>query len=250
MVTSAAGSRQVLRKLVRHELVLLAGRDPAVVALASSSLKLEGFGVASCSLRALTGRLHEVRPNVIILEALDRLADAAETCRALRKLCFTPIVVVGARDDEFTPALILEAGADDYLREPLGATEFIARVNAVLRRAERSVPEPGGISVGPLVVDEAQHAAFLDGAELSLSPTEYRLLSYLIRHPNRVITHADILSRVWGPGYAESHQLLRVTMSRLRRKIGADTHRDVSIQAIAGFGYRLTVEATSIGLAG
>ncbi len=250
MVISAAGSRQVLRKLVRHELVLLAGSDPAVVALASSSLKVEGFGVTSCSFRAVTGRLHEARPDVIILEAGNHLGEAAETCRALRRLCATPIVVLGSRDDEFTAVRMLEAGADDYLCEAFGATEFIARVKAVLRRAERFVTEPDGISVGPLVLDDSQHMAFIDGAALSLSPTEYRLLSYLIRHPNRVITHADILSRVWGLGYAESHQLLRVTMSRLRRKIGADTHRDVSIQAIAGFGYRLTVEATSIGLAG
>jgi two-component system KDP operon response regulator KdpE len=235
---------------VRDELVLLAGRDPAVDTLASSSLTGEGFGVASCTFRALRGRLHELRPDVIILEAGGQLGQGPETIRALRELWDTPIIVLGSRnDDEFTTALILKAGADDYLRAPFGALEFVARVKAVLRRVERGATQRGGISVGPLTLDDAQHAAFLDGSALSLSPIEYRLLAYLIRHPNRVVSHADILSRVWGASYAESHQLLRVAMSRLRRKLGVDRHRDVRIHSIAGFGYRLAVEATSIGLA-
>jgi two-component system KDP operon response regulator KdpE len=250
METAAAGRRQVLRKFARRELALVVGRDPAALDLAASSLKAEGFGVLSCSSRALIGRLDELRPAVIVVEALDHLADAADTCRAVRKRCFTPILVAGTRDDEFTTALILEAGADDYLREPFGAAEFVARVNAVIRRAGRWATGPAAISVGPLLVDESQHTAFLDGTELSLSPIEYRLLSYLIRHPNRVLTHADLVLRVWGTGYGGSHELLRVTMSRLRRKIGADKHRDMRIQAIAGSGYRLAVEATAIGLTG
>jgi len=240
----------VLGKLVRPELVLLAGRDAARLAPASSSLKSKGFGVTTCSLRAITTRVHEVQPDLIVLQSLDDVAAAAESCRALRKLCSTAIVVLGAPNDEFSVALILEAGADDYLREPFGPTELVARLKAVLRRTARWADTAGAISVGPLCIDESQHTASLDGAELSLSPTEYRLLAYLIRHPNRVIAHADIMSRVWGAGYDESHQLLRVSMSRLRRKIGAHMHRDIRIQAISGFGYRLAVEARTIGLAG
>lgn len=239
-----------LRKHVRHELVLLVGRDPAMLAPVLSSLKSHGFGVASCSFRALSSRLHELRPNLIAIEALDDAASAAEACRTLRKGGSTPVVVLGTPTDEFTAALILEAGADDYLREPIGPAELVARCKAVLRRAEPFTTDGEAISVGPLRIDESQHTASLDGMELALSPTEYRLLAYLVRHPNRVVTHADIMSRVWGAGYDESHQLLRVNMSRLRRKISADRHRDVRIQSIAGFGYRLAVEATTIGLAG
>lgn len=236
-------------RIVRHEFILVVGRDQGTIAPILSILKAEGFGTTGCSPRALRARLDEMRPDMIVLAASDDINPAAETCRTLRTLCATPVVVIGTRDDEFTIALVLGAGADDYLSEPLSSKEFIARVKAVLRRADTGPNTRTGIVVGPLLIDDARHAAFLDGSALSLSPTEYRLLSYLVRHPNRVVAHADLLWRVWGAGYAESHDLLRVTMSRLRRKIGADRHRDLSIRAVAGFGYRLTVEATTIGLA-
>lgn len=243
----AAGAEPLVQNVVRNELVLLVGRDPAIVADASAALEVAGFGVLACSARALMGRLRELKPDIVVFETQDHLAEAADACRGIRRSGSTPIVVLGRARAESDAIAVLDAGADDYVREPLGAIEFIARVNAVLRRADRSANRAGQIALGPIVVDESQHTAIVDGTRLSLSPTEFRLLSYLIRHPNRVVGYDDLLSRVRGARSAESRDVLRVTMSRLRRKIGADKHRDVSIHVIARRGYRLAIEATSIG---
>lgn len=237
----------MLRTNVRRELVLAVGRDPAALELACDALRHAGFGVLSCSARALHGRIRELKPDLVVLHASDRLAEAAEACRALRRQGATPTIVVGRDRTESAAIMVLDAGADDYVREPLGAIEFIARVRAVLRRTRPTLVARGGIAIGPLRVDEARHAVAVDQRQLALSPIEYRLLSYLARHPNRVVPYADLVARGWGAPVAESRDVLRVTMSRLRRKLGADRHRDLHLHVIPRRGYRLAVEATSIG---
>ena len=125
--------------------------------------------------------------------------------------------------------------------------EFIARVRALLRRTQQFLGAREVIAIGPLQLDEARHAIAVDARPLALSPIEYRLLSYLARHPNRVVSHADLVARGWGRPLADSRDVLRVTMSRLRRKIGADRHRDLHLHVVPRRGYRLAIEATSIG---
>jgi len=237
----------VKQSTVRRELVLTAGRDPAALDAACEALREAGFGVLSCSARAMHGRIRELRPDLVVLHAGDRIAEATEACRALRRQGPTPAIVIGAPRGEAAAIAVLSAGADDYVREPLGAIEFIARVRAVLRRARPALAERGAVAIGPLRFDEARHAVAVDDRQLALSPIEYRLLGYLARHPNRVVPYADLVARGWGRPLDGSRDVLRVTMSRLRRKIGADRHRDLHLHVIPRRGYRLAIEATSIG---
>jgi len=167
--------------------------------------------------------------------------DGFAVCRALRKTSRVPIIMLTALDDEASATRAFEAGADDYVRKPFGAAELAARVKAILRRADAADRDSGQIVAGPLVIDEAQHIATLDGREINLSRIEFRLLAYLVRHPNRVVTHDDILTRVWGLRYVGSHHVLRVAMSRLRQRLTIDGRDDISIQTIGGVGYRFLV---------
>ena len=241
--------RPMRRTNVRRELVLAVARDPAALGPACEALRQSGFGVLSCSARALHGRIRELKPDLVVLHAGDRLDEAAESCRAIRRQGPTPAIVIGAPRMEPAAISMLDAGADDYVREPLGAIEFIARVRAVLRRTRAALAARGAISIGPLQLDETLHAVSVDQRTLALSPIEYRLLSYLARHPNRVVPYSDLVARGWGRPLAGSRDVLRVTMSRLRRKIGADRHRDLHLHVIPRRGYRLAIEATSIGQA-
>lgn len=227
---------------LRHETILVADDDPTVAAVVSRILEMEGFTVVvSPSGAAVLLRFEEVRPDLIILDVRMPDMDGFAVCRALRKTSRVPIIMLTALDDEASATRAFEAGADDYVRKPFGAAELAARVKAILRRADAADRDSGQIVAGPLVIDEAQHIATLDGREINLSRIEFRLLAYLVRHPNRVVTHDDILTRVWGLRYVGSHHVLRVAMSRLRQRLTIDGRDDISIQTIGGVGYRFLV---------
>ncbi|MBI5288711.1 MAG: response regulator transcription factor, partial [Chloroflexi bacterium] len=227
---------------LRHETVLIADDDPTGAAVVSRILEIEGFNVlATHSGAAVLLRFEELRPDLVILDVRMPDMDGFAVCRALRRTSRVPIIMLTAVDDEASAARAFDAGADDYVRKPFGAAELAARVKAILRRADMNDRDGGQIVAGPLVVDEIQHIATLDGREINLSRIEFRLLAYLVRHPNRVVTHDDILTRVWGLRYVGSHHVLRVAMSRLRQRLAIDGRDDVTIQTIGGVGYRFLV---------
>ena len=163
--------------------------------------------------------------------------DGLTACRVLRSQSDVPIVMLTVLAHESDAARALEMGADDYVRKPFGLDEFMARVKAVLRRTGAAAPGAERLVVGPLVVDEREHQVLLDGTELLLSRTESSLLAFLVRNQNRILSHDQILERVWGPDYVGAHQVLRVTMSRLRQKLGGGDAP--IIETLSGIGYRL-----------
>ena len=177
--------------------------------------------------------------------------DGISVCRALRSQSDVPIMMLTALEDESDASRGLAAGADDYVRKPFGIDELVARVRALLRRA-RGDPGTERLAAGPLVVDEAEHRVLLNDRDVVLSPTEFRLLDHLVRNQSRVLTHDQLLARVWGPEYAGSHHLLRVAVSRLRQKL--DGPGVALIETMAGVGYRFrrqpyaTVGANALGL--
>jgi two-component system KDP operon response regulator KdpE len=133
--------------------------------------------------------------------------------------------------------MALDAGADDYVRKPFGADELRARVRAVLRRTNVAGPITEALHAGRLFIDGARQCVRLDGEDLELSATEFALLGQLVRHQDRVLSHEELLAAVWGRERADSRQLLRVTMSRLRLKLkrcGCDL-----IRTLPRVGYRL-----------
>lgn len=130
-----------------------------------------------------------------------------------------PIIVVTADTNERSLIACLDAGADDYVTKPFRVNELMARVRSALRRRDRFL-EPNRIDVGTISIDLDAGRVSRSGTEIRLTPTEYRLLVQLARHPNRVFTHGMILSAVWGPEYASEPHVLRVTLNRLRSKLG------------------------------
>jgi two-component system KDP operon response regulator KdpE len=149
-----------------------------------------------------------------------------------------PVIIISARGDERDKVRALDMGADDYLAKPFGTDELLARIRAVLRRAQPPDHAPAVIRADHVVVDLGARSITRDGAEVRLSPTEYLLLAELARHAHEVMDFRTLLQRVWGPTYADERHYLRVFIQRLRIKLETDPAHPSVIQTIPGRGYR------------
>ncbi len=217
--------------------VLVADDDPAIVHIVSTILHLNGYFTYSChDGGSVTSLFEEVQPRLVMLDVRMPVVDGISVCRQIRAMSDVPIIMLTVLDDQKDVAKALEAGADDYIRKPFGADELAARVNAVLRRTAGAASASEVLTWGPLKLDAARHVALADDDELMLSATEFALLAYLMRNPDRVLTHDQILETIWGPEYVDSRHMLRVTMSRLRQKLHPAAH-DL-IQTLPRVGYR------------
>jgi len=182
-------------------------------------------------------------PDLVILDLGLPDIDGVDVIRALRDWTHVPVVVVSARGQEKDKVAALDAGADDYLTKPFGVSELLARLRVALRNAARialgSQGELAHFAVGDLSVDLAVRKVFIASKEVHLTPIEYRLLSTLVRHAGKVLTHRLLLTEVWGPLYVEQTHYLRIFMASLRRKIEADPARPRYLLTEQGVGYRL-----------
>ncbi len=182
-------------------------------------------------------------PHLIILDV--RLPDGSgfDACRQMRQMGLRqPILILTARKDEMDKVVGLEMGADDYLTKPFGMRELLSRVRALLRRAYGELAAAGGetIYAGDLTIDLGRGKVLRGEDEIALSPTEFRLLVYLARHPGQVLTRAQIIENVWGyDSGAESERIVNVQIRRLREKIEPDPSRPSLILTVPGIGYRL-----------
>lgn len=182
-------------------------------------------------------------PEVILLDLGLPDADGIEVARQLRAGSRTPIIVLSARDREADKIAALDAGADDYLTKPFSVGELLARLRVALRHAAQTAAgnqEPEFVS-GELRVDLATRHVFVRDVAVHLTPTEYKLLSSLVRHAGRVVTHRQLLNEVWGPAHAGRTHYLRVFMGQLRAKIEVDSARPQLLLNEPGVGYRLRV---------
>ena len=165
--------------------------------------------------------------------------------RRLREWSRVPIIVISARGREADKVAALDAGADDYLTKPFGVGELLARMRVALRHAQQAAGTPTPIiEIGAAAHRPRAPRGQLDGAEVHLTPIEYRLLALLAQNAGRVLTHSQILKEVWGPGHAGETHYLRVYMAQLRRKIEAEPARPRLLQTEPGVGYRMR-EATA-----
>jgi two-component system, OmpR family, KDP operon response regulator KdpE len=180
-------------------------------------------------------------PDLIILDLGLPDADGLDLVAELRGWSQTPIIVVSARGREADKVRALDLGADDYLTKPFGSKELLARVRVALRHATRT----HGAGVGPmfrageLSVDLAHRKVLVADMPVHLTPLEYKLLTTLIEHSGKVLTHRQLLERVWGPAHVGQTQYLRVYMAQLRRKIERDPARPELLKTETGVGYRL-----------
>ncbi len=175
-------------------------------------------------------------PQAAIIDLVLPGIDGVEVCRRLRDWSEMPIIVLSAVGEEDPKVRALEVGADDYVTKPFGPRELIARLEAALRRASPQGGEPT-ISADGLVVDLASRVVTVDGGEVHLTPKEFDLLRTLALNRGRLMTHAALLTSVWGPGYGDDAQVLRAHIANLRRKIeppGGPRY----IKTDPGVGYR------------
>jgi len=177
-------------------------------------------------------------PDVYLLDLGLPDGDGVDLARRLREWTKAPIIVLSARGREEDKVNALDAGADDYLTKPFGVNELMARLRVALRHAQAGAAEPTVLEAGPLRIDLARREVTVDGREVRLTPTEYRILALLGRHAGKVLTHRQILREVWGPNATEAHYV-RVHMAELRKKIEADPARPRLLVTEPGVGYRL-----------
>jgi two-component system KDP operon response regulator KdpE len=182
-------------------------------------------------------------PDVILLDLGLPDGDGIDLARRIREWSATPIIVISARGKEHDKVAALDAGADDYLTKPFGTDELLARLRVALRHAARiAAPADPVFTVGELRVDLAARRVFASGAEVHLTPTEYKLLTVLVRDAGKVVTQRHLLKEVWGPNAMEHTHYLRVYMAQLRHKLEQDPTRPRYLQTEAGVGYRLRLE--------
>ena len=184
------------------------------------------------------------QPDVVIVDLGLPDIDGLQVIARLREWSTVPVIVLSARGQEPDKVAALDAGADDYLSKPFGVGELLARMRVALRhgaRGERDSPD-AVFTLGGLVVDQGRRRVSVDGAEVHLTPIEYRLLATLVRHAGKVMTHRQLLQEVWGPNATEHAHYLRVYMAHLRRKVEADSAQPRYLLTEPGVGYRLADE--------
>jgi two-component system KDP operon response regulator KdpE len=183
------------------------------------------------------------RPDVVLLDLGLPDMDGIELTRQLREWSDVPVIVISARGREEDKVAALDAGADDYLTKPFGVDELLARIRVALRHRAR-VPgdaEPVFEAQG-IRVDLAARTVTRNGAEVRLTPTEFRLLALLVRHAGKVLTHRQLLREVWGPGAQAQAHYLRVYVNQLRHKLEPDPSMPTLLVTETGVGYRLRTE--------
>ena len=223
-----------------HATILVIEDERAIQRFVRAALEGEGHRVIEAATAADGLREAATRhPDLVVLDLGLPDTDGIEVTRRLREWATMPIIVLSARGQEGDKVAVLDAGADDYVTKPFAVGELLARVRVALRRTiGGGRAEDAVIEVGALRVDRARRRVELDGREVRLTPTEYRLLLALVQHPGRVLTHAQLLRDVWGPGHAEAHHYVRVYMAQLRAKLEADPSRPVLLLTEPGVGYR------------
>ncbi|MBA2276746.1 MAG: response regulator [Chloroflexia bacterium] len=223
------------------ERVLIVDDEPQIRRALRTALSGHGYQVelaedGDAALMTLAARL----PDVVVLDLMMPGIDGFEVLRQTRAWSTVPIIVLSARGQERDKVEALDLGADDYLTKPFGVQELLARTRAVLRRA--SPPAESSLTAGDITIDLARRLVTRAGAEIHLTPTEYDLLQVLAVNAGKVLTHRQLLERVWGGYAAQNSQQLRVYVNYLRRKLENDTARPRLIITEPGIGYRLRTD--------
>ncbi|GGO61891.1 DNA-binding response regulator [Microbacterium nanhaiense] len=219
--------------------LLLADDDPQLVRALRITLSAHGYDVVTAAdgREALTLAASE-RPDLVVLDLGMPLLDGVDVIRALRGWTPAPVLVVSGRTGSADKVDALDAGADDYITKPFQIDEMLARLRALSRRATGPTGS-AAVSFGDVTVDLAMKTVTRAGRPVHLTPTEWRMLEQLCRHPGALLTRQDLLKEIWGSEQVADSGYLRLYMSQLRRKLESDPAAPVHLITEAGMGYRL-----------
>ena len=219
--------------------ILVVDDEPKIATLARDYLEHAGFAVltAGDGLSALT-TIRQRRPDLVVLDLGLPGLDGLDLTRELRRDSTIPIVMLTARDDELDKLLGLELGADDYLTKPFSPRELVARVRAVLRRADRPLDAAETIRAGDVVLDLPRMRTEVGGTAIELTPTEFQLLATLAARPGRIFTRSQLLDALHGVAFETYERAIDSHIKNLRRKLEPDPRRPRYVLTVYGVGYR------------
>ncbi|GAC1361515.1 MAG: response regulator transcription factor [Herpetosiphon sp.] len=226
---------------LKGKLVLVVDDEQRIVTFMRMNLELEGCRViAAHNGREALERIRDDMPDIVLLDIMMPGLDGLEVLRRLRQGSNVPVIMLTARDEEDDRILGLELGADDYIGKPFSHRELISRMRAVLRRHLVQPPlQQTQLTIDDrLTIDFAKREVLIDGAPISLRPTEYRLLYHLVQNAGWVVPQDVLLTKVWGPEYREESHYLRLYVTYLRQKLEQDPAHPRYILTERGVGYR------------
>lgn len=222
--------------------ILVVDDEPRYVRLMEANLITEGFDV----LKTYDGQsavelVADKQPDLVLLDVMMPGLNGFGACERIREFSSVPIIMVTAKGEEQDRVHGLDVGADDYIVKPFSATELLARVRAVLRRAQVSGSsfQQSVFSHANLRIDLARAEVFKEDKMIFLSATEYRLLLQFVHNQGNILTSEDLLVNVWGPEYREDKEILWVSISRLRQKLEDDPRNPLHIVTRSGMGYTM-----------
>ncbi|PZF83802.1 response regulator transcription factor [Jiangella anatolica] len=224
--------------------VLIVEDDRTIVDLLRSNLTARGYRVVvSTDGSDVLGLLDDAAPDVVLLDLMLPGRDGFDLCWAIRDRSDVGIIVLSARRGETDKVRALNLGADDYLTKPFGIEELLARIHAMLRRARPAEPRPAAphVQAGDVRIDFDAQLVTKGGKRVHLTRTEYALLRELAMNPGRLLSHAELLERVWGPGYETQTEYTRVYVGRLRAKLESPDGAELIVTEPRA-GYRFTTD--------
>lgn len=223
--------------------LLVIDDEPAIRRFLATTLEAQGWGVVLAE-TALDGMrmLRHHRPDLVLLDLGLPDTDGMDVLTGIRTAGDTPVIVLTARGDEASKVLALDNGADDYVTKPFSVPELLARMRAALRHRVQAQGGMPRVQAGDLVIDLVYRRVTRGEAEIRLSPKEWEILAELATYAGRVVTHRQLLTKVWGRSGEQEVQYLRVYVRQLRQKLEADPDRPARLVTEPGVGYRLLAD--------
>jgi two-component system, OmpR family, KDP operon response regulator KdpE len=222
--------------------ILVVDDEPQLTRVLRTGLRSRGFDVRAAA-DGLAGFevFSDWQPDLVITDLAMPNMDGLELCRRVRAISQVPIIILSAKGEEKTKVEALDIGADDFVTKPFGMDERLARVRASLRRVNAGPPNGAAqrlLECGDFHVDLDSRAVTVRGSEVHLTPKEFDLLTYFLKHPGKVLTHRTLLAALWGSNYVEQNEYLRVFVGNLRKKIEKDAASPRYILTEPWIGYR------------
>ena len=222
--------------------ILIIEDDPNIAELVSRYLENSGFqSVMANDGEEGVAAARRYNPQLVVLDIMLPKLDGWEVCRVLRRESDVPIIMLTAREDEMDRVVGFSMGADDYVVKPFSPRELVERVKAILRRtrpADATVASDKPLCCGPLMLEPEKHKLTRDGEQVTLTPSEYKLLHCLMASPGRVYSRSELLERLYENGEAVIDRVVDVHIGKLRQKIESDPSKPVLIRTVHGIGYR------------